>query len=160
MKLKEAVSRCKFTIANGNKPNQTDIEAYNMILDFLHKTQEKTVHDNLLFAKLFSFLLENLVIKYNDVNEAHKQINSILSEPMNVRVQMLTMQLQQMEVTQVFADPILKGKSGDELKEIFKRYPKFEKDFITCFEWWTEENVTSHLNSSINLSIQNLKNHV
>jgi len=160
MKLKDAVSRCKFTIANGNKPNQTDIEAYNMILDFLHKTQEKTIHDNLLFAKLYSFLLEQLVMRYNDVNFAQKEINKILSEPIQLRVQLLTMQLQQMEVTQVFADPILEGKNGEELKEIFKRYPKFEQDFLTCYEWWSEENVKSHLETTINLSIQHNKNYV
>ncbi len=160
MKLRDAVSRCRFTIANGNKPNETDVEAYNMILDYLAKTQEKTVQDNLLFAKLYAFLLENLVQLKYDVNLANKQINKILSEPMSLRIQLLTMQLQQMEVTQVFADPILEGKSGEELKEIFKRYPKFEKDFLSCYDWWNEETVASELNTQINLSIQHKKNYV
>jgi len=70
MKLRDAVSRCKFTIANGNKPNQTDVEAYNMVLEFLHKTQEKTIQDNLLFAKLYALTLEKLTENYGDVNFA------------------------------------------------------------------------------------------
>lgn len=160
MKLKEAFSRLSFTISKQNKPNQLDADAFNLIINHCKKSEEKTIQENLLFAKLYTFLLENLVIKFNDVDHANKQINKIISEPMGHRVFMLKQQLQTMEVTQVFADPMLKGKTGDELKEVFKRYPKFEQDFLSCYEWWNEENVTSHLNTNINLSIQNFKNHV
>lgn len=160
MKLKEAFSRLGFTISKQNKPNQTDADAFNLIFEQFKKSQNKTIHENLLFAKLYAFLLKEFTMHYNNVDEANKQINKILSEPMDLRIEMLLTQLKLSEVTQVFADPILQNKSGDELKEVFRRYPKFEKEFLTCWDWWNSENVISHLNTNINLSIQNFKNHV
>jgi len=160
MKLADAVSRLKFTISKGNKPAQTDINAFNKVVEYLQEVQEKTVQENLLFAKLYSYLLEQLVLRYHSVDFAQKEVSKILSEPMELRVKLLTMQLQSMEVTQVFADPMLEGKSGDELKEIFRRYPKFESDFLSCYDWWTEETVKSHLETTINLSLQKFKNDI
>lgn len=159
MKLKEAFSRLGFTISKQNKPNQSDADALNSLLEHFKKSEEKTIQENLLFAKLYTFLLKEFTMHYNNVDEANKQINKILSEPMGLRIEMLLNQLKLSEVTQVFADPILKDKSGDELKEVFRRYPKFEKEFLTCFDWWGKDNVVSYLNTNINLSIQNFKNH-
>lgn len=160
MKLKEAFSRLGFTISKQNKPNQKDVEAFNLIVDHCKASEEKTLHENLLFAKLYAFLLKEFTMHYNNVDEANKQINKILSESMDIRIEMLLTQLKLSEVTQVFADPILHNKNESELKEIFQRHKKFEKDFLTCFDWWDKENVVSHLNTNINLSIQNFKNHV
>lgn len=160
MKLKEAFSRLNFTISKQNKPNQNDAEAFNLIVDHCKASEEKTIQENLLFAKLYAFLLKEFTMHYNNVDEANKQINRILSEPMDLRVELLLNELKMSEVTQVFADPILKNKTEDEIKEIFKRHSKFEKDFLTCFDWWDKENVTSHLNTNINLSITKYKNYV
>lgn len=159
MKLKEAFSRLGFTISKQNKPNQSDADALNALLEYFKKSEEKTIHENLLFAKLYAFLLKEFTMHYNNVDEANKQINKILSETMDFRIEILLTQLKLSEVTQVFADPILQNKSDEELKEVFKRHPKFEKEFLTCFDWWDKDNVISHLNTNINLSIQNFKNH-
>lgn len=160
MKLKDAISRYRFQVTNGNKPNETDIQAFNVITEHLQQTQEKIIQDNLLFAKLYTLTLEKLTGTYNDVDFANKRLNDILSEPMNLRIECLTSVLKVVEVTQVFADPILSEKSGEELKVVFERYPKFQADFSTCYEWWSKDSVTSHLNTNINLSIQKFKNYV
>lgn len=160
MKLKEAFSRLSFTISKQNKPNQLDADAFNLLVDHFKASEQKTIQENLLFAKLYTFLLKEFTMHYNNIDEANKQVNKILSESMEIRIEMLLTQLKMSEVTQVFADPILKNKNESELKEIFKRHSKFEKDFLTCFDWWDKENVTSHLNTNINLSITNFKNHV
>lgn len=160
MKIKDAFKRLHFTISNGNKPNGTDAEAFNDICEIFKQQEEKTIQDNLLFAKLYTLTLEKLTGTYNDVDFANKRLNDILSEPMNLRIECLTSVLKVVEVTQVFADPILSEKSGEELKVVFERYPKFQADFATCYEWWSKENVTAHLNTNINLSIQKFKNYV
>ena len=160
MKLKEAFSRLRFTISSKNRPNDTDIEAFNKLTEYLQKVQTETVQENILFAKLFTFLLENLVIRYGNPDEAHKQLNKILSEPMAYRVEMLKMQLKHSELSQVFKDPILEGKNEAELREIFSRHSKFQEAFTTCWDFWDEDTVTAHLNQSINLSIHNYKDHV
>jgi len=112
MKLKEAFSRLGFTISKQNKPNQSDADALNSILEYYKKSEEKTIQENLLFAKLYAFLLKEFTMHYNNVDEANKQINKILSEPMDFRIEMLLTQLKLSEVTQVFSDPILQNKSG------------------------------------------------
>lgn len=160
MKIKDAFKRLHFTISNSNKPNETDAEAFNDICEIFKQHEEKTIQDNLLFAKLYTLTMEKLVGTYNDVDFANKRLNEILSEPMDIRIECLTSILKTMEVTQVFADPFLEGKSGEELKEVFERYPKFQADFLTCYEWWNDETVTSHLNTNIKLSIQKFKNYV
>lgn len=159
MKLKEAFSRLGFTISRQNKPNQKDADALNVLAHHFKLSQEKTIQENLLFAKLYAYILQQFTMHYNNVDEANKQINKLLSESMETRIELLFNQIQMSEVTQVFTDPILKGKNERQLKEIFSRHKKFEQDFLTCFEWWTKENVISHLNTNINLSITNFKNH-
>lgn len=160
MKLKEAIKRIGFTISNANKPNEKDAEAYNIILEHLHKTETETINKNLLFAKLYTFLLENLVTNYNDVTFANKELNKILSEPMDLRVQFLLMRLKHSELTKIVSDPILLTKNPEDALKKLKEYPKIEKEFIHLWDYWDKDNVISHLNTNINLSIQNFKNNV
>ena len=160
MKLKEAISRCRFTISKGNKPNETDVSAFNVILEHFKKEQTQTIQDNLLFAKLYAHVLQRLTEHYGDVNFANKQLNKILSEPMQFRIDMLLTQLKFTELNQNICDPMLQGKNEEELREIFKRYPKFQEEFTACWDWWNTDNVTAHLNTQINLSIQEFKNYV
>ncbi len=160
MNLKEAVSRCRFTISKGYKANEKDADAFNFIMEYLSKTQEKTVQEHLLFAKLYTFVLQEFVVHYNDLDTANKKLNQLISEPFDMRIDFLLRQLKQNEVTTVFADPMLKNKDHIQLKEIFSRYPKFKDEFETCYDWWTLENVTAHLNTQITLSLQTYKNNV
>lgn len=160
MKLSQAVNRLKFTISKNNKPNAEDVVALNKILEHLQKTQEETTQENLLFAKLYAFVLENFVRNYKEVNFANKELNKILFQPMSFRVECLLRELKLSELQQCFSDPILENKNEEELREIFKRYPKFEENFLTCWDWWDNDNVISHLNTNINLSIQNFKNDI
>lgn len=160
MKLKEAIKRIGFTISNANKPNENDAEAYNIILKHLHKSETETINKNLLFAKLYTFLLENLVTNYNDVTFANKELNKILSEPMDLRVQFLLMRLKHSELTKIVSDPILLNKNPEDALQKLKEYPKIEKEFIHLWDYWDKDNVISHLNTNINLSIQNFKNNV
>jgi hypothetical protein len=159
MKLKKAFNRLSFTIKNQNKPNQTDADALNVISKHFTEYQKKTVQENLLFAKLYCYSLNQLLIKYGDIEQANKELNSLLSEKFDYRIEFLWNSLKISEVTKVFSDPILKGKNEKELRECFSTHKKFEKDFLSIFEWWTKENVTKHLETNINLSITNFKNH-
>ena len=71
MKLREAISRLGFTISKANRPNEKDIEAYNCILEVLEQTQTKTIQDNLLFAKLYAYTLQEFTKHYGDVDFAN-----------------------------------------------------------------------------------------
>lgn len=160
MKLKEAISRLRFTISKQTKPNQTDTEAFNSVLSHLQKTETETVQDNLLFAKLYAYVLGNLAAHYTDVDAANKRLNEILSQPMHAHIQMLEMQLKAMATRQIFLDPFLKEQSPDQVKATMEKYKQFEKEFATAWDYWDEDNVTANLNRNINLSLQNFKNNV
>lgn len=168
MTLKEALKRLRFTIAKGNKPNQSDVEAFNFISEFLEKEQQKTIQDNLLFAKLYAFTLSELLNFYTDVDFANKEINRILSEP--IGIEKLLLSLRRMELQNYFnrkkiLDPFLKEKTASELEEIHKRYkdklPQLDTmEFAKCGNNWDFETVKYQLETQINLSIQNFKNNV
>lgn len=170
MKLAEAIKRLRFTILKQNKPNQNDAEALNKILELLSQNEEKTLQENLLFAKLYSFLLCEFLKNYTDVNFANKQINKILSEPMDLRLQLLQMELKQKEILNYFnsiniLDPFLKDKTVSELIKISethsKNIPKLKpSQVIKISESWNNTEVLHNLNTNINLSIQNFKNYV
>lgn len=83
MKLKEAIQRLSFTVSKQNKPNQTDAEALNKILEYLNNSIKREVNENEMFAKLYVYLLFNEVIFYKgDVDMSQAKINDILKQPL------------------------------------------------------------------------------
>lgn len=83
MKLKEAIQRLSFTVSKQNKPNPTDAEALNKILQYVNGTIKKEINENELFAKLYVYLLLNEVIFYKgDVDLGQKKINEVLQIPL------------------------------------------------------------------------------
>lgn len=170
MKLKEAFDRLKFTISKQNKPNEKDIEAFNKLAEYFDLQNKDVIQENLLFAKLYAFLLAELTLYYTDVNFATKKINQILSDPLNIRVKYLEKNLKKMEYRNYFnrkkiLDPLLKIKTSLELEEIHERYkdklPELNnEEFLKCATNWDFESVAYQLETNINLSLHNFKNNV
>lgn len=170
MKFKEALKRLHYTISNKNKPNQTDADAFNSLTEFLKLSDEKTLQENLLFAKLYAYLLTEFLNKYTEIDFANKEINRILSESMELRSYYLELSLKRMELQNYFKqkkvlDPFLKQKTADELEQVHERYlnklPELNAfDFAKCGTNWNTEIIKYNLETSINLSIQNFKNNV
>jgi len=168
MKLKEAFDRLRFTLTNQNKPNQTDIDAFNEIGKYFALHQKDIVQDNLLFAKLYAFTLSELLTYYSDIDFANKELNKVLNEP--ICIEKLSLSLRTMELRNYFAqkkilDPFLKTKTVKELEEIHERYldklPQLDPiEFAKVGNNWSEKDVIYNLESNINLSIQNFKNNV
>ena len=98
MKLTDAFKRLRFTISNQNKPNQTDAEAFNEISKYFELHHKDIIQDNLLFAKLYAFVLAELLQHYTEIEFAQKQLNKILSEPIEDRIEYLYMNLKTMEL--------------------------------------------------------------
>lgn len=83
MKLKEAIQRLSFTVSKQNKPNVTDAEALNKILEYLNNSIKREVNENEMFAKLYVYLLFNEVIFYKgDVDMSQAKINDVLKQPL------------------------------------------------------------------------------
>jgi hypothetical protein len=160
MKLKEAVNRLGFTISKSNRPNEKDIEAFNSILEVLEQTQAQTIQDNLLFAKLYAYNLQEFTRYYKCVNVATGKLNELLSESIDFRIEFLTSQIKQTELCKVITDDFFAILSPKKAREKLKEFPTLEKEFIHIWDFWDSENVTSHLEANVNLTIQKFKNHV
>ena len=160
MKLKEAINRLGFTISKSNRPNEKDIEAYNCILGVLEQSQEKTIQENLLFAKLYAYNLQEFTRHYKCVEVATSRLNELLAENIDFRIEFLTAQIRQTELCKVITDDFFAAASPSKAREILSRLPNLEKEFIHIWDFWTNENVTSHLETNVNLTIQKFKNHV
>jgi hypothetical protein len=160
MKLKDAIKRIGFTISKSNKPNQTDAEAYNALMQHLQKSESEVIQNNLLFAKLYALVLEIFVTNYNDVDFSNKQLNKILAEPMDLRIEFLLLKLKHSELIKVVKDDCIVNSEPEIAILKLKEFPIVAKEFIHLWDYWEKDNVISHLNTNINLSIQNFKNHV
>jgi len=170
MKLKQAFERLKFTISNQNKPNTTDIEAFNKLAEYFELNQKDVIQNNLLFAKLYAFVLSEFTNHYTELDRANKEINKILSEHIDLRIEYLLIKAKEMELRNYFKrkrilDPFLNDKTVSELEEIHERHLKTLPDldpieFAKCGNNWNKESIIYNLETNINLSIQNLKNNV
>lgn len=159
MKLSEAFSRYKFQVTSGNKPNEKDVEAFNTIAAYFQSVQEKTIQENRLFAKLYTYMLGKFTPHYNDVDAANAHLNKVLQQPMNALLQTLELELRAMEIRQVIPDPILSELSPKATKEKLEQYPNLATQFMEAWDFWDLENVQSHIETQVNLSIQKFKNY-
>lgn len=158
MKVMEALKRIRFTISKKNIPNETDAEAFDVLAVYLKEVQEKTIKDNLLFAKLYMYLLGKLVCHYGDANAANKHISSILSQKTDNLIYILETELRAMEIRNVLPDPALDIPAKD-IKAKLDQYPDITDQFLAAYDFWDNENVRSHINTQVNLSIQKFKNY-
>mgnify|MGYP001822482020 CR=1 FL=1 len=69
--IQKQIDRLKFTFSKGNKPNASDFEALNGIIQYVNSEKERQRKDNHLFAKLFLSDFKNDFIK----NEGNYQYN-------------------------------------------------------------------------------------
>jgi len=170
MKLKDSFNRLRFTLSNQNKPNETDIEAFNKICQVFEKQQKETVNDHFLFAKLYTHILSELCIHYTSIDVANEEVNKLLSKPLSYHIEMLSMRLQTMEYQNYFhskrvLDPLLKTKTAKELEELHNLHKDNIKElsvdeFFRCGQRWTEKEIIYNLESNINLAIQKYKDNV
>lgn len=169
MKLQEAIKRLSFTISKQNKPNTTDADALNSIIEFINNSNKQVVQDNLLLAKMYVFVLKEFINHYQDVNYASKQINSdILNKPLEYQLELLTMQLQSNEINQFFKSLDLKptwvaGQTLDEIvineeinKESLSKVDAIK--FKEVAETWNSQNVISNFEFNFNLALNTFKN--
>ena len=96
----KAINRLAYTISKGNKPNASDMEALNDIIDYVNKEKERELNNNRLFAKLYVNVFKNDLIRNNgdykatvaslkstcriDLNE---QLNSLVIEANAIALQ-------------------------------------------------------------------------
>lgn len=170
MTLKESIKRLSYTISKQNKPNSTDADALNKIMDFVNKTSIESVQENLLFAKMFAFVLKEFLVHYKNIDIASKKINSdILSLPINYHLEVLKDNLQTIDLDLFFKEKGCKdaifglGIPFKEIKENHFHNKEILKDvnineFLEVYDAWDEDTVKSNFELNINVAINQYKN--
>jgi hypothetical protein len=143
MKLKEAINRLGYTISKQNKPNSTDAEALNSIIEFVNLSNKQVVKDNELLAKMYCFVLKDFLFYYKNVNFAAKQINKdILSKPLDYHLECLKINLDTNELTN-----FLESNNSINI-DAFKE----------SSETWEIDNVIANFEFNFNLALNTYKN--
>jgi hypothetical protein len=169
MKLKEAIKRLMFTISKQNKPNQSDAEALNSIINFVNLSNKEVIKDNELLAKMYCFVLKEFLVYYKDVTFASSKINKdILSMPIDYHLQLLLEQLRTNEITMYFDSLNLNptwenGQNIDEIrKNIIENKKIFKETDINIFkeviDTWDLDNVNANFEFNFNLALNTYKN--
>lgn len=83
MKLSDSIKRLGFTISKQNKPNGTDADALNSIIEFINNVNKTEVQENKLFAKLYimNFITQMRIVR--DFDLAQSNVNKILKMPID-----------------------------------------------------------------------------
>jgi len=144
MILKDAIKRLSYTISKQNKPNSTDADALNSIIEFMNLSNKQVIKDNELLAKMYCFVLKDFLFYYKNVNFASKQINKdILSKPLQYHLECLKINLDTNELTNFLEE------NKDKINiDAFKE----------SAETWDIDNVIANFEFNFNLALNTYKN--
>ena len=82
MNIEKNIERLGFTLSKRNKPNQSDMDSLNFIINWINSQQSETIKNNQLFAKMYIYHL-NHNIKYYSTNVSEflpqKELSNLLS---------------------------------------------------------------------------------
>jgi hypothetical protein len=166
MNTKEAINRLSYTIGNGNKPNQTDKVAMNSIINFVNKSDADNVHENALFAKLYTLILSDFLEHYKDIDFANKVLNVELSRPLEFHVRVLLQRLNSLDLTNFFKSKGIVDTLIINQPDWMERYQANKhlfpaistNELLEASENWDFDNLVAHLNRNINESLITYKN--
>jgi hypothetical protein len=155
-----AIKRLAYTVGNKNKPNETDAEAINKVIEWFNISNEKITQDNLLFAKIYILVLKDLSNYYKSIEIANKEISRHLSLPLDFHIENLKNSFNRLEMDSFFESLNLKPTWDSNLKieeirqnildnkEYFKTVnPNL---FVESLETWDTNSIIANLNYSVN----------
>lgn len=83
MNLLKAMNRLTYTVSNGHKCNDADVDALNFVIDWINKEKEDRLNKNHHFAKLAMFVYNEFLVHYKGDNKiCEKEIQQILKSPL------------------------------------------------------------------------------
>jgi len=132
-----------------------DIEAIKTLSTALENNSKHYVNDNLLFAKLLCYCLDKNLHLNGDMKAAIKNVADVLKEPLNERIAMLTMNLNNQELNNYFKSlglNIEHEKKSDLKKVTPEMVTKIKSN-------WTSETVTKSFYNTANDLLKDINNY-
>lgn len=82
MNLIQAIKRLSFTTSNGNKANDSDVDALNVIIQWINREKEERLNYNWHFAKITVYMYINLLIYHKGNKQiCEREIQEVLEKP-------------------------------------------------------------------------------
>lgn len=156
----EAIKRLAFTIGKQNKPNQTDADAINKIIEFFNTSNKKAFDNNLIFSKMYLFIIKEFAQHYNSIDIANKILIKELVHPLNYHLEILKDKLNTIELNELFKQSGIienwqPGQKFTQVKEITNKNKEVlknvsESEIKEVAETWDINSVIANANYTIN----------
>ena len=141
-----------------DKIYKEDIEALKYLSTELEIKVKTYVNDNLLYAKLLCYILNQKLHESNDIKTAIKLSNDIIKEPLSYHLQILAKNLNDTEKYN-FLTKLGLSFSNDE--NDFKLLKQHEKEILKKLEQeWTLKNVEDSFYNTANDFLNNEDNYI
>ena len=78
------------------KPNRTDLESVNFMIDWVKRQKEITISNNTLFSKLYIYTYHTFLKNYSASifdNEPQKELHKLLNKPLDAFIEAFKTQL-------------------------------------------------------------------
>lgn len=164
MNIIESLKRIRWRVSNGTyKPNQIDVDAVNFLCEWVTREKEKTILQNQLFAKLYTMYFSELLLHYQNINVAQKEINNQLSQPISNHVEVFRMRFNDCVMADFSAKIGLSKKhpmllSDEENKKESEILQANQLEILEHINKYTFEQVGKSLENQITEAINNYKN--
>lgn len=147
--FEKALNRLEYTISKGNKPNETDVNAFNDIIRWNNLIEAKTVNNNKLFAKLYIIRLVKELRYYKGDVFNMSIINEFLNVELNKPLDLFYLAFHQDLIHRQLTILLDKWKNeGMSQEQLLKEQKEFE-------EKYTQEYVNQKLNEMVNGALVN-----
>jgi len=133
MQIDKSMNRLAYTIAKGNKPNQTDANAFNEVVDWINFVKEERLARNHHFCKMTMYVYNQLLLHYEGSNiTAEKEIQNILKEPLKGHYERFKLNMDMFRLNDFFNHyefkDTVKPQSIETLREVYKENSDKAKD--------------------------------
>lgn len=146
-KLDKALNRLTYTLTKGNKPNESDVTAFNEVLLYLNKQESEVVNNNKLFAKLYILFLTQTLRHYDTNIFSLNLVNSDLHSKLDKNLDLFYTAFHNDLINRQLELLIDKwNDKGISREDVIKEQKEFEDKY-------TKDYVTLKLNEMINAAL-------
>lgn len=163
--IEKAIERMNWRFKNENVKvgeskitiNELDVKAIEFLVNWINQQKSETLHQNLLFAKMYCYALENEIEFYKDVEFATKKLNEVCKTDIQEHYKRIANKLNNLEylkfcrengiITNHIEKMTLKTEQENSQKELVKKHE--QKLSILIKGVWSESKVYKSLNNTI-----------
>lgn len=165
MNIEKSLQRIHWRFSSGNsfKPNQSDIEALNFVVEWSNQQKEKSLKGQQLFAKLYTMYFGELLLHYRDIGMAQRQLNKELGQTTDYIVERFRSNLNAVTFEDAHNKLGLTKKhpamcTDEETAHDLAILQDNQNFFLHHLDKWTDEAVRKSLDNTISEAINKYKN--